>query len=85
MLKDYDLNVLRTKEHEAYKLKQSLWNAFTEARERTRNAYEAMQEAWLERRRTREVMNHEYKKVQYPQQNFTLKNEAPLRPRFRYI
>lgn len=63
-MRNQDLDALKTREQEAFSLKQNAWKKYDEAKTRCSELHDAMQSAWDERVSARDVMNHEYEAMQ---------------------
>lgn len=69
-MRSQDLDALKTREQEAFSLKQNAWKKYDEARTRCSELHDAMQSAWNERVSARDVMNHEYEAMQNDNNNY---------------
>lgn len=69
-MRNQDLDALKTREQEAFSLKQNAWKKYDEARTRCSELHDAMQSAWDERVSARDVMNHEYEAMQNDNNNY---------------
>ena len=64
MLRDPELDALKSEEKEAFRCKQEAFKRYRDAKERTDEAYEIMQRAWEELKIARDEMNREYEALQ---------------------
>lgn len=64
LLRDSELDALKSEEKEAFRRKQEAFKRYRDAKERTDEAYEVMQRAWEELRIARDEMNREYEALQ---------------------
>ena len=64
MLRNYELDSLKTVEQDAFERKQRAWETYADLRERCSNAHDAMEFAWHDRVAAREEMNSEYANMQ---------------------
>ena len=69
-MRNQDLDALKTREQEAFSLKQNAWKKYDEAKTRCSELHDAMQSAWNERVSARDVMNHEYEAMQNDNNNY---------------
>ena len=69
-MRNQDLDALKTREQEAFSLKQNAWKKYDEAKTRCSELHDAMQSAWDERVSARDVMNHEYEAMQNDNNNY---------------
>lgn len=69
-MRNQDLDALKTREQEAFSLKQKAWKKYDEAKTRCSELHDAMQSAWNERVSARDVMNHEYEAMQNDNNNY---------------
>lgn len=69
-MRNQDLDALKTREQEAFSLKQKAWKKYDEAKTRCSEFHDAMQSAWNERVSARDVMNHEYEAMQNDNNNY---------------
>lgn len=69
-MRSQDLDALKTREQEAFSLKQNAWKKYDEAKTRCSELHDAMQSAWNERVSARDVMNHEYEAMQNDNNNY---------------
>lgn len=69
-MRNQDLDALKTREQEAFSLKQKAWKKYDEAKTRCSELHDAMQSAWNERVSARDVMNHEYEAMQNDSNNY---------------
>lgn len=63
MSRDYELDRLRSEEQSLFQAKQSAWQRWHDAQERTNAAYDLSQEAWNTRVSAKETMSHEYNQM----------------------
>ena len=64
MARNYELDILKSKEQDAFVRKQEAWQKYADARDRASSAHDEMDSAWQERCSTREEMNREYEAMQ---------------------
>ena len=69
-MRNQDLDALKTREQEAFSLKQKAWKKYDEAKTRCSELHDAMQSAWNERVSARDVMNREYEAMQNDNNNY---------------
>lgn len=69
-MRNQDLDALKTREQEAFSLKQNAWKKYDEAKTRCSELHDAMQSAWNERVSARDVMNREYEAMQNDNNNY---------------
>lgn len=69
-MRNQDLDALKTREQEAFSLKQNAWKKYDEAKTRCSELHDAMQSAWDERVSARDVMNREYEAMQNDSNNY---------------
>lgn len=69
-MRNQDLDALKTREHDAFSLKQNAWKKYDEAKTRCSELHDAMQSAWNERVSARDVMNREYEAMQNDNNNY---------------
>ena len=69
-MRNQDLDALKTREQEAFSLKQNAWKKYDEAKTRCSELHDAMQSAWNERVSVRDVMNREYEAMQNDNNNY---------------
>ena len=69
-MRNQDLDALKTREQDAFSLKQNAWKKYDEAKTRCSELHDAMQSAWNERVSARDVMNHEYEAMQNDNNNY---------------
>ncbi len=64
MARSYELDILKSREQDAFVRKQEAWQKYADARDRASSAHDEMDSAWQERCSTREEMNREYEAMQ---------------------
>lgn len=69
-MRNQDLDALKTREQEAFSLKQNAWKKYDETKTRCSELHDAMQSAWNERVSARDVMNREYEAMQNDNNNY---------------
>ena len=69
-MRNQDLDALKTREQDAFSLKQNAWKKYDEAKTRCSELHDAMQSAWNERVSARDVMNREYEAMQNDNNNY---------------
>ena len=69
-MRNQDLDALKTREQEAFSLKQNAWKKYDETKTRCSELHDAMQSTWNERVSARDVMNREYEAMQNDNNNY---------------
>lgn len=69
-MRNQDLDALKTREQEAFSLKQNAWKKYDETKTRCSELHDAMQSAWNERVSARDVMNREHEAMQNDNNNY---------------
>ena len=64
MPRNFELDLLKSREQDAFSRKQAAFQRYSAARDRASEAYDEMQSAWEARCRAREIMNQEYEAMQ---------------------
>ena len=64
MSRNYELDLLKSQEEEAFRRKQDAWEKYADARDRANEAHDEMESAWQERCSARDEMNHEFDAMQ---------------------
>lgn len=70
MPRNFVLDSLKEREQEAFRHKQSAWEAYSDAKSCANAAHDIMQSAWEERCSAREEMNREFETMQRASENY---------------